>query len=153
MSEAYDEKEVAKEIQNIINEEGYRFYDMHYNKVSQILRVFIDRANGDITVSDCKKVSNSIRKKIADTDLLLGEFALEVSSPGVERSLKRPEHYEWAKGKLIELDIGTKKIRGYIRDIKKKGVVIASEHSEDLIPYASIEKAKVVEEIQYGKRR
>ena len=73
-------------------------------------------------------------------------YTLEVSSPGVERILKKPEHYAWAIGNVVEIDTGQEKIKGYLRGTKKNGVIVASGKDERTIPYASIKRANVVEE-------
>jgi ribosome maturation factor RimP len=126
---------------------------MHFNKVSNMLRVFIDRDKGAVTVEDCRKVSKLISKKIDNDQIIIFPYTLEVSSPGVERFLKRPEHYRWAAGKLVEIDVGEKKIKGYIRHTEEDGVIVATDVGENLVPYSSIVRAKVVEDLEYGKRR
>jgi ribosome maturation factor RimP len=83
----------------------------------------------------------------------VSSYALEISSPGIGRRLSRPEHYSWAIGKLVEIDSGDKKTQGYIRDVKKDGVVIATDSGEVLFTYKSIVRAKLVEELLYDKRR
>ena len=98
-------------------------------------------------------MSKTISKKIDEDEIIVFPYTLEVSSPGIERALKRPEHYLWAMGKVVEIDIGDKKIKGYIRNTKKEGVIVATDLGENLIPYNSIVKAKVVEDLEYGKRR
>lgn len=153
MSDSYDLEQISNLIRNVLDDLGLRFYDIHFNQVSKTLRVFIDKKEGGISVDDCKKVSNIISKKIDDSDYISSPHALEVSSPGIERPLKRPEHYQWAMGKLVEIVVADKKIKGYIRNTEKNGVVVATDLGENLVPYASILKAKLVENLEYGKRR
>ncbi len=153
MNNDFNVEEISNLIHKALDELGLRLYDIHFNKVSRTLRVFIDKEKKGITVEDCRKVSTMISKMIDDSDVVTFPYTLEVSSPGIERSLKRPEHYRWAMGKLVEIDIGDKKIKGYIRSIKDNGVVVATDLGEDLVPYSTVIKAKVVEDIEYGKRR
>jgi ribosome maturation factor RimP len=79
-------------------------------------------------------------------------YTLEVSSPGIERPLKKLEHYTWATGKVVEIDTGTERIKGFLRGAREEGIVIALGRDEKLIPYGSIKKARVIEEISHGKR-
>ncbi len=153
MTDYIDVDKISSIIRNVLDDLGLRFYDMHFNKVSKMLRVFIDRDKGAITVEDCRKVSKLISRKIDSDQIIIFPYTLEVSSPGIERSLKRPEHYQWAAGKLVEIDVGERKIKGYIRDTEKDGVIVATDVGENLVPYSSIVKAKVVEDLEYGKRR
>jgi ribosome maturation factor RimP len=142
---------ISREIDTILEEMGLRLYDLHFNEVSKTLRVFIDRADGAVTVEDCRKVSKMISERFRSVDLLPYSYSLEVSSPGIERPLKRPEHFLWAVGKMIEIEHDGKKMRGYLRKTDNQGIVMASEQGEQSISYAKIDKAKVVEELAYGR--
>lgn len=153
MTDNFDLERISNIIRNTLDDLGLRLYDLHFNHVSKTLRVFIDRKDGVITVLDCKKVSNMLSKEIDEEEIMPFSYTLEVSSPGIERPLKRPEHYLWALGKLVEIDTHDKKIKGYIRDTERDGVIVATDHGENMILYSSIVKAKVVEDVQYGKRR
>ena len=148
----FDLENISNRIRRIIEDLGFRFYDINYNQVSRTLRVFIDKERGEITVKDCKDVSNLISKELDDSGSFSSPYTLEVSSPGVERQLKRLEHYLWALGKVVEIHVSDKKIRGYLRKAQTDGIVIGTESGENLIPYASILEAKVVGELLYGKR-
>jgi ribosome maturation factor RimP len=153
MTDTIDIDALSMIIKNVLEEVGLRLYDINFNQVSRTLRVFIDREREPITVKDCKKVSNLIFRELEGSDLANVSYSLEVSSPGIERPLKRREHYEWALGKLVEIDIGDKKMRGYLRQCQGDGVVIGTTSGEEFILYTSIQKAKVSEEITYGKRK
>lgn len=144
---------VAQTIDSILDDMGMRLYDLHFNDVTRLMRVYIDKEDGGISVEDCKKVSKLIARELDDENVVLGQYTLEVSSPGVERPLKRPEHYVWSIGRLIEVDCRDKKIRGYLRNAMDKCIIVATDLGESTISYASIVKAKVVEELEYGKRR
>ncbi len=153
MNDNFILEDITALINTVLERLGMRLYDLSYNQVSRTLTVFIDRECAAITVGNCREVSNLIAQELNSLDIFNAPYTLEVSSPGIERPLKRPEHYKWAIGKLIEIDAGSKKIRGYLRNIQEDGVVVGTESGESLIPYVSISKAKVIEEIIYGKRR
>jgi ribosome maturation factor RimP len=148
-----DLDKITKRINEVIESTGMRFYDLDYNSLSRTLRVYIDKEKGGVTIGDCQKVSAMISRELGETDLINFPYTLEVSSPGVERVLKRPEHYSWAIGKVVEIDTGERKITGYLRDIENEGVVVATGTGESTIQYSSIKRAKVVEELIHGKRR
>jgi len=149
MPEAFDLDKVAIKIREILDRADFRFYDIKFNPVTRTLRVFIDHKDG-VTIKDCKMVSNLI---LAELKMLNLNISLEVSSPGIERILTRPEHYQWARGKMAELTLNDRKIRGYIRGEDNEGVKIFTKDGEIFIHYNEIINAKVVEEISYGKRR
>lgn len=144
---------VSEIMRSILDTVGFRLYDMHFNDVTRLLRVFIDKEEGGITIEDCKKVSRLISRDLDSEGIFEGQYTIEVSSPGVERALRRQEHYVWAIGKFIEVDCGDKKLRGYLRRAQGTHIIVATDLGENTIPYASIVKAKVVEELEYDKRR
>lgn len=146
MDRNLDLKEIANTINGIITDIGFRLYDFEYNDVSQTLRIYIDREKGGVTIGDCQKISNTISRALDEKDLIGFPYALEVSSPGIERALKRPEHYAWAIGNLVEIDTGKDRIKGYLRGTEKNGIIVAAGQHEQTIPYSAIKRANVVEE-------
>ena len=140
--------EVVKEV---VHDMDMRYYDLEYNTVSRILRVYIDKEKGGVTIQDCQKVSNALSRVLDSSELADIRYTLEVSSPGIERILKRPEHYIWAQGNPVEIDTGVERIRGYLRDANEEKVVVAFGANERTIPYSSIKKARVIEETRNDK--
>ncbi|MBE0433194.1 ribosome maturation factor RimP [candidate division WOR-3 bacterium] len=135
----------------VIENAGLRLYDLDYNDVTQTLRVYIDKEKGGITIGDCQKISGAISRELDAAELVNFRYTLEVSSPGVERVLKRQEHYTWAMGKVVEINTGGDKIRGYLRAADAEAITMTAGEGEKKIPYSAIRKAKVVEESDHGK--
>ena len=86
---------------------GYELYDVQYSKEGKeyYLRVFIDKQDGIIDLNDCEKVSNIINPILDEADYIKEIYFLEVSSPGVERVLKKDKHLKESIGKEIELKL------------------------------------------------
>lgn len=135
----------------VVEEAGLRLYDLDCNDVTRTLRVYIDREKGGVTIGDCQKISGAISRELDGADLIVSRYTLEVSSPGVERVLKRPEHYRWAMGKVVEIDTDEERMKGYLRAADDAGVTVTAGEGEKRIAYRSIKKAKVVEELGHGK--
>jgi ribosome maturation factor RimP len=134
-------------------EAGLRLYDLEYNDVSRVLRVFIDKEKGGVTIKDCQNTSNAISRALDATEIMKSHYTLEVSSPGIERPLRKLEHFSWATGNVVEIDTGTERIKGFLRGTQNEGVIIALGTDEKIIPYCSIKKARVIEETSHGKRK
>ena len=104
---------------------GLRIWDVRYLKEGSqwYLRVFIDK-DGGVDINDCEAMSRAIDEPLDKADPIDGEYILEVSSPGVERELIKPEHFK----EFIGADIMVKMIRP-IEGIGKefKGVLTAYE--------------------------
>lgn len=70
-------------------------WDVHFLKEGSnwYLRIFIDSPNG-ITIDDCERFSRAIDQPLDDLDPINVGYCLEVSSPGIERRLTRPKHFQ-----------------------------------------------------------
>ena len=83
-----------------------------------ILRIYIDAENG-ITVDDCQAVSYQVSGILDVEDPLQGHYTLEVSSPGLDRPLVKPEHFEQFTGELVKIRsteavLGRKNFKGIL---------------------------------------
>ena len=89
------EKNVETLVKPIINNLGYELYDVIYEKQAQdyYLRVIIDNKNG-INLEDCENVNNSITDRLDELECLKNQYFLEVSSPGIERNLRKEKHFK-----------------------------------------------------------
>jgi ribosome maturation factor RimP len=148
-----NEQQVISTIHGVLDSLNMRLYDIHFNHVAKMIRIFIDRESGSITIADCKKANQLIMSVLDQTEGIRASYSLEVSSPGIERSLKRPEHFAWAVGKTIYVYTGKDKIKGYLRDTHPDGIVVATQDGEQFIRFNAIVKANVVEDLVYDKRR
>ena len=99
------EEKTEKLLEGKISELGYELYDIEYVKEGQnyYLRVYIDNENG-INLEDCEKVSNGINDILDEANYIKEQYFLEVSSPGIERVLRKDKHLE----KYVEEEIEIK---------------------------------------------
>ncbi len=84
---------------------GVSLWDVTFEKEGGdfVLTVYIDREDG-VFIEDCEKVSREIDPQLDEPRFdSLPPYTLTVSSAGLERRLTRPEHFEWAKGKKVEI--------------------------------------------------
>ena len=100
------EERVEKLLQPTIEKIGYDLYDVEYAKEGKnyFLRIFIDKPEG-IDLEDCEKVSNEINGLLDEADYIKEQYFLEVSSPGIERILKKDKHFDMAMGEEIEVNL------------------------------------------------
>ncbi|MER3425128.1 MAG: ribosome maturation factor RimP [Nitrospiraceae bacterium] len=94
-----------------------------------ILRVFIDKPGG-VGLSDCEQVHISLSHALDVEDPVPHAYTLEVSSPGLDRPLKRREDYERSVGKLVNLKLrqpveGHWRVVGQLQEIKDEGLTLA----------------------------
>lgn len=89
------EERVEQLIFNTINSLGYNLYDVEYIKEGKdyFLRVYIDKKEG-IDLTDCEKVSEAISDMLDKADYIKESYFLEISSPGIERILRKDKHLQ-----------------------------------------------------------
>lgn len=85
---------------------GVNLWDVRFVKegASHYLRIFIDKQDG-VSINDCTDVSHAIDPVIDEADPIDGSYYLEVCSPGAEREISRPHHFEYALGKPIKIKL------------------------------------------------
>ena len=96
------EEKVEILLQDKIKQLGYELYDVEYAKEGKnyFLRIFIDNEKG-IDLNDCEKVNDGIMDLLDEADYIKEQYFLEVSSPGIERILKKDKHLDLAMGEEI----------------------------------------------------
>lgn len=116
-------------IENTVKEQGVELWDIRFVKegASWYLRVFIDKPEG-VTIDDCSNVSRAIDPVIDEADPIDVSYYLEVCSPGLERELTRPEHFEKMIGEKVRIKLykaadGTKEFAGVLKAFNGSAVI------------------------------
>lgn len=128
------EEKVEKLIEPIIEKIGYELYDVEYTKEGKnyFLRIFIDNKKG-IDLNDCEKVSNAINDILDEKNYIKEQYFLEVSSPGIERILRKDKHLEQNIGKQINVKLfkkdenGKKEYTGELKETNEQYIIIEQE--------------------------
>ncbi len=107
------EEKVEELLRDKIENIGYDLYDVEYAKEgpNYYLRIYIDNENG-IDLNDCEKVSNEINELLDQADYIKEQYFLEVSSPGIERILRKDKHLAKNLGKKVEVKLFKKDSKG-----------------------------------------
>ena len=114
-----------------------------------VLKIYIESADG-INVDDCARVSRQVSAILDVEDPIPGEYMLEVSSPGVERRLFKPEHFNVCKGEKVQITLrqafdGRRKFKGLLCGLEDEEVVIRVDDAQEIVlPMDSIERARVL---------
>lgn len=130
-------------------ESGVELWDVRFVKegASRYLRVFIDKPEG-ITVDDCTAVSHLIDPIIDEADPIDTAYYLEVCSPGLERELLRPEHFERKTGEKIRVKLykasdGKKEFTGILKSFDGQSLVLCTDDGEICFTLKEISKAQL----------
>jgi ribosome maturation factor RimP len=140
------EEEVGKVIENM----GYELVDVEYTKEREgwVLRLFVDRVDGNITLKDCEKVSQVVSLLLDEIDPIPYSYNLEVFSPGLDRPLKRVKDFVRFRGHKVQLKLkdpveGARNIKGIIKEVEQTRVLIDREGTILVIPFDNILKARL----------
>lgn len=154
----------------VAEREGVHIYDLEFagGPQGRTLRVFIDKEGG-VGVDDCANVSRGLNLLLDVEDPIPGgQYVLEVSSPGLERLLKKTWHFEKAVGKKVWIKLGQSLENFGLTDKKLKSAKQLTEtllavESEVLkfevagesvsIPISAAEKAKVIFEMKTNTKK
>ncbi len=119
----------------VINELGFDIWDVEFEKEGSewFLRITIDKFEG-ITIDDCELVHRTIDPIIDEADPIEHSYRLEVSSPGIERELKRPEHVASFTGTGETVEIRFFAPRGGVKSVK--GEMLEYNEETDTITFA-----------------
>lgn len=119
-------------IQPVADEMEYILWDVEYVKegAEMVLRITIDRdGEQGIGIEDCERLHRAIDPMLDEADPIENSYRLEVSSPGVERTLSRPEHFQKCLGEQVEVRLyapldGQKKIVGTLTGADENTITV-----------------------------
>lgn len=117
---------------------------------SPVLQIMIERTDRRaISVDDCADVSRTVSALLDVEEVIAGSYTLEVSSPGIDRPLTRPEHFVRFAGFEAKLETriplgGRKRFTGRLLGLEGERVRIATAEGELALPLADVQRAKLV---------
>ena len=132
---------IEEKVENLIKSKiegiGYELYDVEYVKEGKdyYLRIFIDKPDG-VDLTDCEKVTNEINDILDEANYIKEQYFLEVSSPGIERVLRRDKHLEQNIGKEVSVKLfrkdknGNKKYQGFLKAFNEKKIELENAKIE-----------------------
>lgn len=146
------DKRLAEIVQPLIEGLGYELVRLRLRLMSgkkTTLQVMADKPEGGIEVDDCAKISTAISALLDVEDPIEGEYALEVSSPGIDRPLTRLKDFEmWvdyeAKIETSELIDGRKRFKGPLRGVEGNEVLIEIPEGTIGLDFDWLTEAKLV---------
>ena len=146
-----DTNEIARIIEPSLEAMGYRLVRISFiGARGATLQIMAERTDeAAMTVEDCAEISRSVSALLDVADPIAGAYTLEVSSPGIDRPLVRPEDYERFAGFEAKVELsqpldGRKRFRGRILGRTPTGARLLAEPGEVVLPFEAILRAKLV---------
>jgi ribosome maturation factor RimP len=143
-------EELTRLLEPTVERLGYELADLELRLAGRdsVIRVFIDKPEG-VGLEDCEIVSRQVSALLDVEDPVPGHYVLEVSSPGLDRKLKKPAHYQRYVGDDIRIQLrfpidGRKKFRGKLLSASEEAIEIDVDGQSHELPLATIETARLV---------
>ena len=134
-------------IDPLVDERGLELYDI--DQSGGTLQILVTRPGG-IDVGALAELTRAVSRSLDEHDPIPGKYLLEVSSPGLERPLRRAEHYRGAIGAEVTVKThpgteGDRRVRGVLRSADGEGITVrAPDGAERRVAYHDIERARTV---------
>jgi len=138
-------------IKDIVQEQGLRLFDVEFRPEGRgwTLRVIVDKFGG-VSLGELERLSRTISPLLDVEDFIPHSYNLEVTSPGLTRELKKPEHFAFFIGRLIKVITrepvnGKREFVGFIDDIEREILKIRLKDGKEVvhIPLSVIAKARL----------
>lgn len=130
-------------VEPLLRARGVELVDVEHAR--GMLRVYVDLPGGGIDLEAITGASEAISMLLDEHDPIPGRYTLEVSSPGLERPLKRPEHFQRFVGTLVSVKThphveGERRMQGILESADADGITVAGR----AFAYGDIERARTV---------
>ncbi len=140
----------------VILSKGMELVEVEWQRERQgwVLRLYIDKPGG-VTLGDCVKISEIVGDLLDAKDLIHHSYHLEVSSPGLDRPLRKKEDFKRFAGDKVKITLkapreGRKNFTGLLRGLEGEEVLLETVEGEVVrIPYQEIKKAHLKGEIEF----
>lgn len=136
-------------VASLAEAQGFEIIDIELRREGgrggRVLRIYLDREGGP-TMEDLSRVSRELSDLLDLHDIVEGSYTLEVSSPGINRPLTRPEHFARFVGKRVrvrtrELVNGRRSFLGQLLEVSADKIFLNQDGQRYEIPFALIEKS------------
>ncbi|KAA0234680.1 MAG: Ribosome maturation factor RimP [Acidimicrobiales bacterium] len=140
-------EQIREIVMPVLDSCALELYDIEHDR--GVVKILVDRPGGvdlDVLAGATRLISSALD----ELDPFPGSYSLEVSSPGLERPLRRPEHFEGAVGELVRIKCragfeGERRVRGTLASADSAGIEIQPDDGHlSRIAYADIERAETV---------
>ncbi|HAS6348052.1 ribosome maturation factor RimP [Vibrio sp. IRLE0018] len=144
------ERQLTEMLEAPVVASGYELVGLEFIRAGEhsTLRIFIDHENG-ITVDDCAEVSHQVSAVLDVEDPISVAYSLEVSSPGLDRPLFKPAHYEQFIGQEVNVVLkmavaNRRKWKGEIHSVDGETITLTVDGQQEDFALSNISKANLI---------
>jgi ribosome maturation factor RimP len=143
-------RQVEEICESLVVSEGMELVDLEYRREGPrwMLRVFIDKEGG-VNIDDCARISRELGDLLDVKDVIPQAYVLEVSSPGLNRRIRKKEDFSRFVGQKVQLWLvspkdGRRKIVGDLVGVEGEEVVVTATEGRFSVPLTNIAKAHLI---------
>jgi ribosome maturation factor RimP len=144
------EKEIDALLAPVVALEDCEIWGVEYRTQGRRakLALYIEREGG-VSIDHCERVSRRVSDVLDVEDVVTGAYTLEVSSPGMDRILFKPEQFQTCAGEKVEVRLnypveGSRRIVGVLMGLENGEAVVRAEEDEFVLPLENVQRARVV---------
>jgi ribosome maturation factor RimP len=145
---------IEEVIQPVLREHGLELVDLDWKGVRPrgLLRVFVDKMGG-VRVADCERLSRELGDILDVAGMIEGAYDLEVSSPGLDRTLRKEREFRWALGKPVRCWVaGGEEFAGRLAEVGDERLVLERAGQRVDVSRAVLTKARLDIEVPWSRR-
>jgi ribosome maturation factor RimP len=151
-----DERELRIEeaVQPVLRDHGLMLVDLEWrgHRPRGILRVFVDKPGG-VGIEDCRRASREMGDVLDAAGLIEEAYDLEVSSPGLDRQLRKDREFRWALGKRVRCWLaGGEEHQGRLVDVDETQLTLDDDGQRVELPRARVTKARLDVAVPWPRR-
>src|SRR5499425_2143342 len=137
----------------VLRDHGLELVDLDWrpHRPRGVLRVFVDK-HGGVGIADCERVSREIGDLLDVSGPIGQAYDLEVSSPGLDRQLRKDREYRWAVGKQVHCWLaGGSEVRGRLTEVTPERLVLEHDGQRTEVGRAAVTKARLEAEVPWPR--
>ena len=151
-----DERELRIEeaLQPVLRDHGLTLVDLEWrgHRPRGVLRVYVDKPEG-VGIEDCQRASRELGDVLDGAGLIEEAYDLEVSSPGLDRQLRKDRELRWAVGKRVRCWLaGGEEHQGRLVGVDHEGLALDDEGRRVELPRARVTKVRLEAEVPWPRR-
>ncbi len=141
-------------VEPVLRDHGLELVDLEWrpHRPRGVLRLFVDKPGG-VGIVDCEHVSRELGDVLDASGLILDAYDLEVSSPGLDRQLRKDREYRWAIGKRIRCWLaGGEEMRGRLVEVADERLTIEQDDKRVELSRATVTKARLEADVPWPRK-
>ena len=142
-------EDLLRRLEPTVEAQGYELVDLEFvpQGRASVLRIFIDRPEG-IGLDDCAAVSTAVSDVLDGDDPIPGQYSLEVSSPGLDRVLRKRAHYERFVSSRVHVQLasplgGRRRFTGALQSVGEETVTVEVDGQSQVLPCRLIQRTRL----------